>query len=138
MLTCLRAANTGITGVAFSIVGSKYLAMQSTSVGDNAKIEVKDGTANAALGFSSGQVSTGTGTYKNNKIAIAFDALPAPRDNMEYLDFSSLEDEIHAFYKQSGTIKEFSRTSAILMHNKRHEYVEPRQLQHQFSTVLIT
>jgi hypothetical protein len=120
----LSVLSAGISGLSFSLADGMYLSMQTTSIGDNAYIEIKDGTSNADLGFSVNQTAAGAGTYKNNKLGISFSAFPAPRGNMAYLNFSSLDDEIHAYYKQSGTVREFSRTSAVLRSHQRYEYTK--------------
>lgn len=116
----LLAAN--FTGVTFSLADAKYLSIQTQALGDTACIEVKDGDANSIIGLVTLDKQYGAGTYKNQRLGISFGSFPAPRGNISYLHFDSLEDEIRAFYKQSGTIQEFKRTSCVLRNHLRPEY----------------
>lgn len=118
----LSLLNAGFTGVTFSLTDTGYLAIQTTGKGDSVSIEVKEATANGAIGIATGAIANGSGTYKNRRLGIAFGALPAPRGNISYLKFDSLEDEIRAAYSQSGALREFSRTSAVSRTGYRQEY----------------
>ncbi len=110
------------TGVTFSLMDGKYLSIQTQAVGDTACVEVKDGDANSILGLVTLDKQYGAGTYKNQRMGVSFNSFPAPRGNISYLHFDSLEDEIKAFYKQSGTVQEFKRTSCVLRNHLRPEY----------------
>jgi len=110
------------TGVVFSLVDAKYLAVQTQGMGDTACVEVKDGDANTIIGLVTLDKQYGAGTYKNQRLGVSFSSFPAPRGNISYLHFDSLEDEIRAFYKQSGTVQEFKRTGCVLRNHMRPEY----------------
>jgi hypothetical protein len=105
---------------------SKYLVIQSTAKGDAASIEVRgDGGASDAavdIGWFTGQRTSGAGTYQNLTLGISYTtAFPAPRGNLSYLDFSSLEDEILCYHKSNGAFNEFARDAALLRYIERPE-----------------
>jgi len=118
----LRLLNANFTGVSFFWESDEYLAIQTTAKGDAASIIVKgESEFLVTCGFTLDQTATGSGVYRNRALGVAFEAFPAPRGNGGYLDFSSLESRIKAFYKQSGVLKSFYSDRTVLTSGSRAE-----------------
>lgn len=117
----LAKLSASFSGVTFFMVDEKYLGMQSSDAGDNASVEIMAGTT-AQLGLTIGTKAVGAGTYKNQKLGIAFSALPAPRGNGALLSYDFLTDYMDVWYRQGGQIRKFSRDAAVVRYNARHEF----------------
>lgn len=108
----LSSSPSGWTAYTITIGASTYVLLKGTSKGDGQTLQILDGDANTALGFSPWFTAFGLSTYKQDKVYVDQLSFPDPRGNIAELDF--LEDSIRVFLNTGSALQEVKRDESFL------------------------
>lgn len=105
-------APVGFSAYVYNDGTDNYLQLRTTSSGSNRSIQVKDGTANTALGYTENWTYYGVGNYIQDAIYLPQTSFPDPRSNIDELNID--ETTIRCFVNLGTSVRELLDSETFL------------------------